>query len=136
MAEASTERNLNSLTQVQAAALVDVDRTTIRAWTEEGMPYDPPEKRGRSGSYRSVIVTHWFLLAAFRKGPNNGGLPKNMSPSQAIAYVHQEISSDAWESNEAYATQVRHMLSGYYDRNVIEQAIGFGLAFREMRAAR
>ena len=61
--------NFNSLSQAELAKIVGKDRTTIRAWTLAGMPYEKPDKKGSNASFDSGHCLNWLgghLLAEKR----------------------------------------------------------------------
>jgi len=72
------------LTQTEAARIADVDRTTIRAWTQAGMPYKAPSGRGEAGGYAPEIVLHWMHWNEAKRS-----LPDlEVTAPQAIALGH------------------------------------------------
>lgn len=58
-----------NLTQTELAEIIGVDRTTIRNWTNKGMPYTPPEGKGQPGSYCGPLCINWW--AGHRKAEHS-----------------------------------------------------------------
>lgn len=49
------------LSQAEIAAILAVDRTTVRAYTKQGMPYRKPEVRGGRASFCGPVAINWKL---------------------------------------------------------------------------
>lgn len=47
------------LSQSEIATLMEVDRTTIRSWTQLGMPHRPPDVKGGRGAYSFSACLYW-----------------------------------------------------------------------------
>jgi hypothetical protein len=123
---------VTGLTQAEAAALCQVDRTTIRAWQQAGMPYTQPDGPGKAGSYDARVLLHWALWIDLK---GKLGPDAKMDPARAIAYVHAAMGDDSWEGEDVYASQVHGILRGYFSREQIDRAIGYALALTSKRAA-
>ncbi len=118
---------LAELNQASAAAMMQVDRTTIRAWTTAGMPYTPPDERGKEGSYRHGVLLYWSMWRALRDRLKLADL----QPLQALAVARASViekgsrTRDEAEFRETFPALVR----GYYPKEQIHEAIGFALAY-------
>lgn len=123
---------LIGLTQTEAAALCQVDRTTIRAWQQAGMPYTKPDGPGRTGSYDARILLHWAIWTDLK---GKLGTDSKIDPARAIAYVHAAINHDSWEGEQVYANQVHGILKAYFSREQIDRAIGYALALTSHQRA-
>jgi hypothetical protein len=118
---------LAELNQTEAAALMQVDRTTIRAWTTAGMPYAPPDERGKEGSYRRGVLLYWSIWRGLRDRLKLADL----QPIQALAVARASVIEapsrvrDEAQFREHFPSLVR----GYYPKEQIHEAIGFALAY-------
>lgn len=111
--------------QQEVAQFMDVDRTTIRAWTKGGMPYKAGG-RGATGEYDAGIVFYWWASLIHR---NKYTLPK-MSPCRqlAVARAFVDRNDDQKEerlSRSEFPECFRKMVAGHFQKNEIEQAIAY-----------
>ena len=51
---------MNEVTQTELARMLDVDRTTIHAWQNKGLPYISHGK-GKPNTYRTGVAIHWMV---------------------------------------------------------------------------
>jgi phage terminase Nu1 subunit (DNA packaging protein) len=77
------ELDFENLSQTELAQLVGIDRTTVRSWTQRGMPYRKPTGKGQPASYSSAICIHWRAGHKFSEQPTMASL--ELSPLQKTA---------------------------------------------------
>jgi hypothetical protein len=118
---------LAELNQASAAATMQVDRTTIRAWAKAGMPYTPPDERGKEGSYRHGVLLYWSMWRAMRDRLKLADL----RPLQALAVARASVIEKASRTRdeEQFRDHFPALVRGYYPKEQIHEAIGFALAY-------
>jgi len=92
--------DLNNLTQSELARLLERDRTTIRAWTQQGLPY---KTTGRTQRYSAPVVINWRVGRTYAKRQGITGL----SPLETILLGHALGMAEADPKNwPAYAARL------------------------------
>ncbi|MEO5625749.1 MAG: hypothetical protein ABIQ70_07065 [Dokdonella sp.] len=120
--------SLAELNQAAAAALMQVDRTTIRAWTAAGMPYTPPTERGKEASYRTSVLIQWAMWRRLRDELKF----TEQSPVRALAIARASMESDEHAFRESFPK----MVSDYFPIRDAHEATGYALAFVQSNARR
>jgi hypothetical protein len=75
--------NFENMTQSDLAGLLGIDRTTVRSWTQRGMPYKKPPAKGMPASYCASVCLHWRIGHKYSEQPTMASL--ELSPLQKVA---------------------------------------------------
>jgi hypothetical protein len=118
---------MKDVNQTEAARLAGVDRTTIRAWTQAGMPYVPPKGRGNEGMYRTSVVLYWGAWLAKKEK-----IGVEAKPLQALALarafeIDTGTTSDIGERE--YFELFPQMVRGFFAKAEIQDAMNFAAGF-------
>jgi hypothetical protein len=99
--------DFRNLSQTQIAQLVEVDRTTVRAWTKQGMPFKKPASKGATGSYCFSVCVHWLAGHLFNQRSALKDL--KFSPLEKVAVgwlAGSGLTSLKKEDEEAYLSMM------------------------------
>lgn len=109
------------LNQEAAAALMKVDRTTIRAWTSAGMPFTERSGPGHEAQYSVPVLILWRTWSYMKKR----GQQPDVSPLVALALAKLTLLADESIAPAELCKDLVAALRGHFDPMVIAEAFGY-----------
>jgi len=120
------------LSQADLATSLKVDRTTIRAWTRAGMPYQPPATQGSNGLYDLGIATLWATWTSCKSDWN---LPKT-DPLHVLAFAYFNNVHDSLQAVRDGLKLFPHLVCEYFDKNSIAEAMHWAIGYLDAKYPR
>jgi hypothetical protein len=101
------ELDFHNLSQADLSKLLGIDRTTVRSWTRQGMPYAKPKTRGGKGRYCASICIHWRAGHQFNERSALKDLQFSPLEKVAIGWLAGSgLNSITKEDEEAYLSMM------------------------------
>lgn len=105
--------------QTDIAAILGVDRTTVRAWTKAGMPYAEPTTRGKEAEFSLPVALYWSV---WLKVSAICGWPE-LDPLHALALAR------AYSERDGFLESFPAMVGEYFDQGKIRDAMHYAIGF-------
>ena len=127
----TSSRSQFQFSQADIAKRMCVDRTTIRAWTESGMPYKAPAMKGCEGVYDIGICSNWVIYAGMRKREY---WPK-VEPLFALALGYASGVRDQPIARKEGAKFFSELVASHFAKMPAEAAYHWALGFLDCKEA-